>query len=61
MGSARFLFELAARRGLALRAGQWISSGAVTGVHDARPGQRVEARFSPEMVVLCHLSEVVPQ
>ncbi len=34
-----------ARRGIALQPGQWISSGAVTGVHDARPGQTVEARF----------------
>ena len=57
IGSARFLFELMARRGVALQPGQWISSGAVTGVHDARPGQRVEARFG-EMKVRCVLSEV---
>lgn len=60
LGSARFLFELAARRGLPLHAGQWISTGAVTGVHDARPGQLVEARFSPDHVVRCRLSEVEP-
>lgn len=61
IGSARFLFELAAERNLTLRAGQWISSGAVTGVHDARPGQLVEARFTPEMVVRCRLTEAHPQ
>ena len=60
LGSARFLFELAARRGFALRAGQWISSGAVTGVHDASPGQLVEARFSPDHVVRCRLAEARP-
>lgn len=56
IGAARFLFELMARRGIALRPGQWISSGAVTGVHDARPGQRVEARFGEEYRVECTLS-----
>lgn len=61
IGSARFLFELAARRGFDLRAGQWISSGAVTGVHDATPGQMVEARFSPDLVVRCRLSEALPR
>jgi 2-keto-4-pentenoate hydratase len=35
IGAARFLFELLAQRAIPLEAGQWISSGAVTGVHDA--------------------------
>lgn len=48
IGSARFLFELMARRGIPLCAGQWISTGAITGVHDARPGQTVEAWFGDE-------------
>jgi 2-keto-4-pentenoate hydratase len=55
IGAARFLFELMARRGIALQPGQWISSGAVTGVHDAVPGQRVEARFAPGFAVACQL------
>jgi len=45
LGSARFLFELMAKRGIALQPGQWISSGAVGGVHAANVGQVVEARF----------------
>ena len=61
LGSARFLFELAARSGFTLRAGQWISSGAVTGVHDARPGQLVEARFAPDLIVRCRLTQARPQ
>jgi 2-keto-4-pentenoate hydratase len=61
MGSAQFLFEHMARRGIALRAGQWISSGAVTGVHDARPGQTVEARFGDEYRLVCTLSEMRPE
>lgn len=45
-GAARFLFELMAERGIALSAGQWISSGAVSGVHQVRVGDRIEARFA---------------
>ena len=61
IGSARFLFELMARRGIRLKAGQWISSGAVTGVHDARPGQLVEARFTEALSVRCKLVEATPE
>jgi 2-keto-4-pentenoate hydratase len=61
IGAARFLFELMARRGIALAPGQWISSGAVTGVHPARPGQIVEARFSDELSLACRLSAARPE
>lgn len=60
IGSARFLFELMAERGIALTPGQWISSGAVTGVHDARPGQTVEGRFNGYSVE-CRLVEAQPE
>ncbi len=56
IGSAKFLFELMAKRGIALRPGQWISSGAVGGVHDARVGQTVEARFAALPPVRCRLT-----
>ncbi len=52
-GAAAFLFGLMARRGIALRPGQWISSGAVTGVHPVRVGDRVEARFDGNRSVSC--------
>jgi 2-keto-4-pentenoate hydratase len=61
IGAARFLFELMARRGIALTPGQWISSGAVTGVHRARPGQAVEARFNGELAVSCALVAAQPE
>jgi 2-keto-4-pentenoate hydratase len=61
IGSARFLFELMARRGIELKPGQWISSGAVTGVHDARPGQAVEARFGDRFSVRCRLTAAEPE
>lgn len=53
IGAARFLFELMARRGIALEPGQWISSGAVTGVHRVEPGSLVEARFDGRWTVSC--------
>jgi 2-keto-4-pentenoate hydratase len=61
IGAARFLFELMAKRGIELAEGQWISSGAVGGVHDARPGQRVEARFADLYSVACTLGPAEPE
>jgi 2-keto-4-pentenoate hydratase len=61
IGAARFLFELMARRGIALQRGQWISSGAVSGVHDAAPGQTVEARFGGRYTLTCRLKAARPE
>jgi 2-keto-4-pentenoate hydratase len=61
LGSARFLFKLMAQRGIALQPGQWISSGAVGGVHDARVGQVVEARFADRATVCCKLVPAQPR
>jgi 2-keto-4-pentenoate hydratase len=61
IGAARFLFEFMAKRGIGLEPGQWISSGAVTGVHDGRPGQHVEARFGGRHTVRCTLKAARPE
>lgn len=55
-GAARFLFEAMAVRGIALTPGQWISSGAVTGVHPVAIGDRIEARFDGRMSVKCAIT-----
>ncbi|WP_340689097.1 2-keto-4-pentenoate hydratase [Sphingomonas donggukensis] len=55
-GAAAFLFNHAATRGLTLRAGQWISSGAVTGVHPVAVGDRVEARFDGKYPVRAEIA-----
>lgn len=60
IGSVRFFLELMARRGIAVQPGWWISSGAITGVHAARPGQRVEARFGAAGRVTCRLEAAQP-
>jgi 2-keto-4-pentenoate hydratase len=52
-GAARFLFELMAARGIALKSGQWISTGAVTGVHPVAVGDSVEATFDGRMTIDC--------
>lgn len=53
LGAARFLFGLLGRRGIAIEPGQWISSGAITGVHPVAPGASVEARFDDTHFVSC--------
>ena len=58
LGAAAFLFNLTATRGIALAPGQWISTGAVTGVHRVQPGQLVEARFGHKLSVRCAISSV---
>lgn len=55
-GAARFLIGHLARRGIALEAGQWISTGAVTGVHQVAVGDRVSARFGPDYTVDCTIA-----
>lgn len=60
VGAVRFLLELAAERGLPLEAGQWVSSGAVTGVHPVSVGASVEARFGDDLRLRCTIVEAAP-
>lgn len=43
--SVQFMLELAARRGLPLRAGDLVATGQTTGIHDVLPGQTVRMPF----------------
>ena len=61
LGAARFLFELLGRRGIAVAPGQWISSGAVTGVHPVAPGAFVEAVFDGTHKVSCTIEAATPR
>lgn len=45
-GAAAFLFENLLERGIMPQAGWWISSGAITGVHQVSGKQVARARFS---------------
>lgn len=55
-GAAAFLFGLSARLGIALTPGQWISSGAVTGVHEIAVGQSTVAKFGEDHEISCSIS-----
>lgn len=44
-GSVRFLLANLAQRAIRPEAGWWISSGAITGVHEVRQSAKVVARF----------------
>lgn len=45
-GAVRFLLNNLTERGLMDQATGWVSSGAITGVHDVEIGQAIEARFA---------------
>jgi 2-keto-4-pentenoate hydratase len=55
-----FLLEHLARRGRTLKAGQLISTGAVTGVHDIRIGQHACVSFSDAGDILCSAVKALP-
>jgi 2-keto-4-pentenoate hydratase len=60
IGAVRFLLELLATRGIPLMAGQWVSTGAITGVHQTQVGQSVQARFGNKYVVNCKAKAAIP-
>lgn len=45
VAALRFALARCARRGLPLRAGQWVSTGAATGIHEILPGQSARVSF----------------
>jgi 2-keto-4-pentenoate hydratase len=53
MESVRFLLEHAARRGRPLKAGQLVSTGAATGIHDITAGQVGEVSFGRYGAIGC--------
>ncbi|KQN37421.1 2-keto-4-pentenoate hydratase [Sphingomonas sp. Leaf407] len=59
IGAVSFLIDCLASRGLTLAAGQWVSSGAVTGVHPVAPGQRFDAEFG-SLRVSCAIDAARP-
>ncbi len=56
LGSVRFLSQLLAARGHELKQGDWISTGAITGVHNAVAGQEVHASLADEHFTKCILA-----
>ncbi len=52
-GSLNFLVDLHRRGVIELKPGQWISAGAITGVHPLAIGQRATARFGSAADIAC--------
>lgn len=55
-----FLAKHLAKRGKPLKVGQLISTGAVTGVHDIRIGQRSRVSFNGSGDILCSAVKAAP-
>jgi 2-keto-4-pentenoate hydratase len=55
-----FLANSLASRGDTLRAGDWVSTGASTGVHPVRVGDLVEVRFDGRQVLSLRVREAAP-
>jgi 2-keto-4-pentenoate hydratase len=49
--SLRFLLALSARRSRPLKAGDWVSTGAITGVHEIDAGQSARLSFTAADIV----------
>lgn len=55
-GAALFLVRTLQRRGIAIPPGTWVSTGAITGIHEIAPGQRGEALFDGKIRVGCSIT-----
>ena len=55
-GSALFLIRTLRERGIAIPRGTWLSAGAITGIHEIKPGQHAEAVFDGKIRVNCSIT-----
>ncbi|MFC0103593.1 2-keto-4-pentenoate hydratase [Sphingopyxis terrae] len=53
LGSVRFLIEQHLEGRIALEPGQWLSAGAITGVHPIRIGETATATFGSAIAIGC--------
>jgi 2-keto-4-pentenoate hydratase len=51
--SLRYVAELCAKRGMPLKAGMMITTGAITGVHDINPGELARVEFKGLGAIQC--------
>lgn len=56
----RFCLELCARRGRPLKAGDLVSTGAATGIHDVRVGDVAVIDFGPDGAIRCRAIPAEP-
>lgn len=58
--SLRFLLTISAERGLPLKKGMAVSTGAITGVHEVVAGQRARVQFVGVDPIRCELTKFTP-
>jgi len=61
MEGVRFLLEHCARRGRPLKAGQLVSTGAATGIHDIAAGQVGRVSFASHGSIGCRTFAATPR
>lgn len=59
-GSVAFLLGNLAARGIAIASGTWVSTGAVTGVHEIAPGSTATAIFGDHDSIKCRIQAATP-
>jgi 2-keto-4-pentenoate hydratase len=60
MAALAFALRCNARRGRPLRAGDFVSTGAATGVHSIGAGQTAEAIFTGTGTLRCRAVQMTP-
>jgi len=60
LAALTFALARCARRGKPLRAGEFLSSGAATGIHDILPGQSARISFAGDGEILCRVVAAQP-
>ncbi len=60
LAALAFALGCCARRGLPLRAGMLVTTGAATGIHDILPGESAEIRFDGDAVLACRAVAATP-
>lgn len=61
LGAVRFILGNLSDRGIDVSAGSWISTGAITGVHQVAIGQRFTAVFVGQGAIECNITEAQPR
>ena len=60
LAGLRFLLKHLAERNRPLKAGQYVSTGAITGVHDIVAGQSSRLSFGPDGEIVCRAVAAKP-
>jgi 2-keto-4-pentenoate hydratase len=60
LAAMAFALNRCARRGFALKQGSFVTTGAATGIHDIKVGQKARIEFGPWGAIDCHAVAAIP-